>query len=374
MKHVILNREFGPVRTVVVLGTGRGGTSVVAGTLRALGVCMGENPHPLKHEWSPVVYTAEELPDLTATARNVAFMDARHNLWGWKWPVDIFALDQVLASLRAPGVIVVTRDMLEVAISTERYVATPLEIGLYETATVYGKIADRLRFWPCPALLLSFHELCANPEIFVEVLCKFLQLEPAPALKENAVHFIQPGANTYRTMQSGSEFAVGLSESDMRVDTDGSIPGLVDRYTKQYAHHFRGMLEDAKRAIAILFRPDGRAPLHIPIETSARVSELLAGFRGDARPAPPEREPRIPNGDDEMGTSAKSARTSLESALEELHSDFLVAANRANVPAKSLTDFRSLTAAHRALLILIRVRIELQKGIDGLNATRLAGS
>src|SRR5438105_3272556 len=59
MTHALLNREFGQVRTAIVLGVGRGGTSVIAGCLRALGICMGRNVHPLKHEWSPVLYSSD---------------------------------------------------------------------------------------------------------------------------------------------------------------------------------------------------------------------------------------------------------------------------------------------------------------------------
>ncbi|PZR72913.1 MAG: hypothetical protein DLM52_12040, partial [Chthoniobacterales bacterium] len=71
MKYAILNREFGPMRTVIVLGVGRGGTSLIAGCLRALGLCMGETPHLLKHEWSPITYGSDGGVDLPATHRNI---------------------------------------------------------------------------------------------------------------------------------------------------------------------------------------------------------------------------------------------------------------------------------------------------------------
>src|SRR5438067_5273183 len=152
-QHAILNRDFGKVRTIVVLGVGRGGTSLVAGCLRALGVCMGHNPHPLKHEWSPLVYHRGGELDLPASRRAIAQMDRAHEIWGWKSPRDVFQLEQLLPLLRDPGFIFVTRDILEASLSGLRYQDVPLYIGLDDTALVYRAITGRLRLWPWPILV-----------------------------------------------------------------------------------------------------------------------------------------------------------------------------------------------------------------------------
>ena len=113
LKHVVLNRELGVVRTVAVFGTGRGGTSVIAGCLRALGVCMGTAPHAYKHEWSPIVRQGDGKIDRLQTYRIIKSMNENHPYWGWKFPSDVFCIEEMTALLRHPGFIVVTRDLTE---------------------------------------------------------------------------------------------------------------------------------------------------------------------------------------------------------------------------------------------------------------------
>ena len=144
MKHVVLNREFGIVRTVAIFGPGRGGTSVIAGCLRALGVCMGTAPHAYKHEWSPIVRRSDGNVDLPATHRTIQQMNANHELWGWKFPSDVFHIETVTALLRHPGFIVVTRDLTEIALSSLARQDVPFEISLHSTAQVSRHIAERI--------------------------------------------------------------------------------------------------------------------------------------------------------------------------------------------------------------------------------------
>src|SRR4051812_24077508 len=178
MKHLSFNLDLGKPQTVIVLGAGRGGTSVVAGTLRCLGVCMGARPHPLKHEWSPVSYDAARQLDFGATIRNIEEMNRAHALWGWKSPADAFVLDTILPLVRGPAVLVVTRDLVEVTLSAHRYSEAPSELAFYENATVYQLIASRLRFWPCPTEVVPFQEILEKREEFVEFLCAYLGIEP----------------------------------------------------------------------------------------------------------------------------------------------------------------------------------------------------
>ena len=133
---------------MAVFGPGRGGTSVIAGCLRALGVCMGITAHAYKHEWSPMVRKANSKIDLTQTLQNIQQMNASHPCWGWKFPSDAFHIEKVTAFLRNPGFIVVTRDLTEIALSSLARQDVPFEISLYEAATVSQFIAGRIRFWP----------------------------------------------------------------------------------------------------------------------------------------------------------------------------------------------------------------------------------
>src|SRR5207302_3940078 len=175
-----------------------GGTSVIAGCLRALGVCMGTALHAYKHEWSPIVRRSDGNVDLPATHRTIQQMNANHELWGWKFPSDVFHIETVTALLRHPGFIVVTRDLTEVALSILARQSVPLEISLNDTAIVLRHIAARMRYWPWPTLAIPFAQALREPNALVEILCAFLQIAPEEAKRKQAADFVQPLTRGYR--------------------------------------------------------------------------------------------------------------------------------------------------------------------------------
>ena len=363
MKHALLNPEFGPVQTVVVLGVGRGGTSCVAGTLRALGICMGEDPHPLKHEWSPVAYSDTEVLLADVTAGNIGHMNEKHAIWGWKSPRDIFALDQILALLRRPGFVMVTRDITEVALSGNSYMGIPLDLVLYEAAAVYNVITDRLRLWPCPALIVPFGELKMYPADFVELLCRLLQIDPTGASKDAATEFIGNGPNAYRTIDRPDG---AISDADLQADTSALIPVLVRRYSSDYLGRFARLVPDARQAIALLVAPSELvAGASVANEVAVRVAAVVGSFRAvlDAQKATAA--------DAGQQSNTTGARNSLRDSIGELeHLADSAAAELARHEYNPPDGYEALTRVRQLLQTLILVRIELQKGLERLRLLR----
>ena len=198
MKHVVLNREFGIVRTAAVFGPGRGGTSLIAGCLRALGVCMGIAPHAYKHEWSPIVRQAASKIDLPRTYQNIQRMNASYPCWGWKFPSDVFHIEEITALLRNTGFIIVSRDLTEIALSSLARQDVPFEISLNEAAIVSQLIARRIRFWPWPILLVP--RLCVNQTRWLKFCVHFCK-----SLREKA------NGNRQRVLSSRSRVVIGPS-------------------------------------------------------------------------------------------------------------------------------------------------------------------
>ncbi|WP_455374461.1 hypothetical protein [Limibacillus halophilus] len=111
-----------PERTVVVLGMPSGGTSMVAGSIRLLGVAMGENYDDANQEdlefldlvgslqplhngmGMPIESKFDQIRALVAR-RNEA-----HAVWGWKDPHSRHYIRELLPSLRNPHVILIFRD------------------------------------------------------------------------------------------------------------------------------------------------------------------------------------------------------------------------------------------------------------------------
>jgi hypothetical protein len=286
MKSVLLNQTFGRVRTVIVLGVGRGGTSVIAGCLRSLGVCMGRDIHPLKHEWSPVVYSSDGRLDLDATYRAVAAMDAEFPLWGWKSPRDFGLFETVGGLLRDPGFIFVTRDILESALSGAAQQDMPVELGLYEAATVYRRIADSLRYLPWPTMVVSYRDALEKSEELVTVLCSFLDIDPGSAAKKQATDFIQPGTRAYRLFDAKREDApVEISPEDLRMDSEDLAAGIGRRYGSSYLERFEKAMAETRSLLEKFDTKINREKANSLVgELIEQLCRLFASVPGDAFP------------------------------------------------------------------------------------------
>ena len=357
MKHVVLNREFGIVRTVAIFGPGRGGTSVIAGCLRALGVCMGTALHAYKHEWSPIVRRSDGNVDLPATHRTIQQMNANHELWGWKFPSDVFHIETVTALLRHPGFIVVTRDLTEIALSSLARQDVPFEISLHSAAQVSRHIAGRMRFWPWPILVVPFAGALEHPNALVEILCTFLQIDPDETKRKQAADFVQPLTRGYRPFDAKPDQLHDFSPLADNLDDSRKL--AVDfsaRYSQEYLRHFEGLLPHARKAADLLAaRIRNPQDLAIASEVMNELDDLFREWVANDLKAVDLH--RAENGFD----STKKWRAAAHRLLESLATMAQAASKDA---LHSTGRYEALTRLHRALLLLIRLRTALDTGLQ----------
>jgi hypothetical protein len=356
LKHVVLNRELGIVRTVAVFGPGRGGTSVIAGCLRALGVSMGIAPHAYKHEWSPLVRKANSKIDLTQTLQNIQQMNASHPCWGWKFPSDVFHIEKVTPFLRNPGFIVVTRDLTEIALSSLARQDVPFEISLYEAAMVSQYIVNRVRFWPWPILLVPFAEALREPAMLVEVMCEFLQISPAEGERKQAASFVQPLTRGYRPFDAQPHELHDFSPLQDNLDDSQKLAiDLSTRYGREYLQNFEPLFANTKEAVNALAAKI-RSPKELAI-ASEIVNELDDLFRSCEA-----RDTR--NIDDTARKTAFGSKEEWRAAVNQLLESLSNIAQEATKEIASATGrYDALVRLHRALLLLIRVRGILERGL-----------
>jgi len=359
MKHVVLNREFGIVRTVAVFGPGRGGTSVIAGCLRALGVCMGTAPHPYKHEWSPIVRPVGDKIDLAQTYHIIQQMNASHPWWGWKFPSDVFQLDTITPLLRNPGFIVVTRDLTEVALSAQARQDIPFELSMRDTAVVCRYIADRMQFWPWPILVLPFAEALREPGTLVEVLCAFLQIDPGDKERKQAADFVQPLTRGYRPFDAKPDQLHDFSPpQDNLSDSQKLAVDFSARYSQMYSHQFEAVLADTKASTDLLAaRIRSPHELAIASQIMTELQNLFCecaadGIGGLAKPP----------ADITFG-STRAWRAAVDQLVKELSNTAQKAGKEA---LHSSGDYDALIRLYRALQLLIRVRVALETGLRGI--------
>ena len=356
MKHVVLNREFGIVRTAAVFGPGRGGTSLIAGCLRALGVCMGIAPHAYKHEWSPIVRQAASKIDLPRTYQNIQRMNASYPCWGWKFPSDVFHIEEITALLRNPGFIIVSRDLTEIALSSLARQDVPFEISLNEAAIVSQLIARRIRFWPWRILLVPFAEALRESDTLVEILCAFLQISPGESERKQAASFVQPLTRGYRPFDAKPDQLHDFSPLKDNLDDSQKLAiDLSARYGREYSHQFEELFANTKAA-ADLLRARIRSPKELAI-ASEIVNELDDLFRScEARDTGSIHE----NAQKTGFSSSEKWRAAVNQLLESLST----MAQKASKEVLNATGrYDALLRLHRTLQLLIRLRDALEGGL-----------
>ena len=179
----------GPQKTIVVLGAPRGGTSMVAATLRKLGIMMGER---LGHQHEDPLF--RKAVPLEEKVRTVERRNREHDVWGWKLPNSVYDLEELLPHLRNPHFVAIFRNPYSISRSSaERdgrdYDAHVLEVAVNHTKMVIDLVA-RLE---SPTALASFESAIKDPTKFTQGLADFIGVGGDEGLVASAA---QQGVNT----------------------------------------------------------------------------------------------------------------------------------------------------------------------------------
>ncbi len=191
-------------RGIFVFGAPRGGTSMVAGVLRILGVDMGARQGVGNNEDLDIQEARGNVRDLgdpqsevfqAALSRMrplIANRAAADRAWGWKDPHGALYAAQVQDLLPAARLICVFRDPHAAAGRVNLLTQTPFLTALEETLTLYQRCRVYLQGCTVPAAVVSYEKSLVRPERFVEQLTAFCGLNPTNAQTEAAIAFCYP--------------------------------------------------------------------------------------------------------------------------------------------------------------------------------------
>jgi hypothetical protein len=242
-------------RTICVLGAPRGGTSMVAGILRRLGVFMGsridessnEDLAFLAHDGMRELFQQPEraddkaryLKDVIATIHD---RSTNNDVWGWKDPISAFYLQDLLPHLTNPCFIVVTRDpaaivqreRLEEGLTGHRNLLAYLRL----ISEVYANIAKLVDQRSRPTLLISYERALRAPHEAGRAIAGFVGFD-APADfddwvadyvtpdRMNATIEALPRQHPAVARFAGNSAAEILIEESVRVRSEGVIASHV---------------------------------------------------------------------------------------------------------------------------------------------------
>jgi len=162
-------------RTLIVLGVGRSGTSMVAGSLHHVGVFMGDSIGKVNFEDQPLS-AALEKRDFGLAREIIAVRNSRFDVWGWKRPSALQFLAFVEQEFRNPHFICVFRDI--VAIAEQRRVSMGFELlkTMHNTVRAYSKLVKFVQDTDRPTLMISYEKALSNKDAVVSALAAFAGL------------------------------------------------------------------------------------------------------------------------------------------------------------------------------------------------------
>ena len=197
-------------QAVVVLGAARGGTSMVAGVLRILGVDLGADINSannedrvfLTHKGDRRIFNEPGFAEKRATyiqqaRRYIQRRNESGNLWGWKDPLVSHYIHDVADILVRPIYIAVTRDLAAIAIrelaeaAPSNHPPDPAAHAL-NAAKDYIRITQFLAFIKNGSLLLSYERALRQPERVVSAIGELLHLDISLDVAAKAAKFIKP--------------------------------------------------------------------------------------------------------------------------------------------------------------------------------------
>jgi hypothetical protein len=175
--------------TYIVLGCPRGGTSLISGLLRILGVWMGDE---LGHQHENKEAFARTVP-LNTKLQKIRMYDTQFKKWGWKEPNTVHWIHEVKSALRNPHFIVVYRNPIDIALSSARRDKRDFSDKLLNVPiNHYKKMHRFLKKNNDPRLYVSFESGLRNKEALVEKMAAFVGVELTDELMKTALNFIDP--------------------------------------------------------------------------------------------------------------------------------------------------------------------------------------
>ena len=280
---------------ILVLGSARGGTSMVAGVLAKLGIFLGEGAVSPVYESNELSGRLLGRSDRKAKSA-VAELNANHALWAWKRPAAVYDLSRTMKRMQPNRVIMVFRDPMATAsrrsmsvgdlqVSDFGGISEHLQMVLNEYSEMLAVASGR----KVPVAMVSYDTALRNPKEFVEQLVAFLGVSAEPEALASAIEFIKPSPAEYM-MAVRTQYVNGVLDGvdedsiwgwvkSQKGDTEGPVEVEIllkgERCTSMLANQQRNDLTGAGYGDCA-FRFELETPL--PAGTEVRVRVLGDGL------------------------------------------------------------------------------------------------
>jgi len=222
------------MKTVLIVGIARGGTSLTAGLVAQLGVHITTQvPKARQLKWNPKgmfehtdfmfangigqrfrpALDSLKVPDFSNVplkeiqqAKNVIKKHSKgHNLWGYK-NLDNYSLDVTIPLHTNPHIIIVSRSLVDNAKSLQIHSAMPFPEAYRRAALGTLLIANalqRLGHKKVPRVYTCYENIRNKPLEEAKRIADFLGIKMTPEIEAKVIDFVDPDMRTWKEKGKG---------------------------------------------------------------------------------------------------------------------------------------------------------------------------
>ena len=198
----------GPEKTFLVIGSPRGGTSMLCGCLHHLGIFTGDESKPSVFEDRRLSKAFERKADLSGV---ISDYNRRYPVWAFKKPSLNRRIFKYLKLFRRPAIIFITRDPVAVASRRmHQQQSGDFNSHLRHVLKVYSELSSRVARSRMPVFYCSYEKALQDPEAFVQSLCEFTGFtDLSEEQMAAAAEFIRPEPQDYVNWCRAEVAAIG---------------------------------------------------------------------------------------------------------------------------------------------------------------------
>lgn len=198
-------------RTYIIIGNGRGGTSMVAGVVATLGLPVTPDKQSVNFEDAEIVNAAQgrdiegrkldtsETQDIDNLAGIIAERNMTFSIWGWKDPSADMYLEKIIQQVRNPHFICVWRDLVAVASSHLALEQVPPLDAFEHSFSRYDRYWSLLKKFKYPTLMVSYERGRSRPAEMAREIAAFTGLPYDSEVERKVMEFVSPNGG-YRSL------------------------------------------------------------------------------------------------------------------------------------------------------------------------------
>ncbi len=190
------NRTDAEHKTIIIMGVGKSGTSMIAKVVQTLGVNMGDNTKSIVLERKDI-YESLENNQLNKFKQLVEKENTKNKLWGWKRPKSIEYVETFEPLVRNPHYIIPFRDYIAIASRNQMDTGLNIRENIMNThIEKYSKVISFISKNKKPLFVFSYEKSLSNRRYFVEQVANFIGISDIEKI-DQAIREISPNNGKY---------------------------------------------------------------------------------------------------------------------------------------------------------------------------------